>query len=203
MRSAARFVVYLVQAFPANSTLGSDLEDVVALQEARTPARGPVPDSPTGTTRRAHCEEGLAGIRCNRSLCYASLRMHWSPRTVHAWLLVVCVALLATRIADGHLHLCFDGQEPPISLHAAVEAPHHGEDSAAHADRDVALSKAALAKSTPAGLDADALLFISVVWSLPLASVKHQLPVATPVISPSLLRLLRPPLRGPPTSLPA
>ncbi len=63
-------------------------------------------------------------------------------------LALLCAALLASRIAGAHLHLCLDGGEPPVSLHVADDGEHHAEDSgeAPHADRDVVLGGDYLSK---------------------------------------------------------
>jgi hypothetical protein len=82
-----------------------------------------------------------------------------------AWLFVAAFALLFAGItnAHAHLHVCFDGQEPPASVHFGEESAHehsgaHGlidsglahhasGDGAPHDDTDVDLGNQALAKT--------------------------------------------------------
>jgi hypothetical protein len=59
---------------------------------------------------------------------------------------LLCGVLLLTRLGGTHLHLCFDGSEPPISLHVADAGDHHPGESAPHADQDVALGADLLVK---------------------------------------------------------
>lgn len=57
------------------------------------------------------------------------------------WLLAI--ALLPVRMANAHLHLCMDGQQPPVALHVHDVATHDGSQPHAddnHNDRDVNLS---------------------------------------------------------------
>lgn len=110
--------------------------------------------------------------------------------------------LVGLRIAGTHLHLCYDGSEPPVSLHVADSGSHHGEAHAepadSHVDRDVAMTGDYVAKK-PAG---DLLLpFLVLVFAFALLA-----PTRTRGLLPeyrSLLPLparahLRPPSRGPP-----
>lgn len=116
-----------------------------------------------------------------------------------AWLLtLVCVALLFARIGGVHLHLCFDGSEPPASLHfedSGHHADHHLAD--AHNDRDVSLLADALTKTGKLSLDFP-LLLAAFCLSLLLCALR-------PVYRPHQARTLWPPpdflrpfLRGPP-----
>ena len=62
------------------------------------------------------------------------------PRSgVLPWIL--CAILLLVRVGGPHLHLCFDGSEPPASFHAFDLAGHHGLPGidASHDDADIAL----------------------------------------------------------------
>ncbi len=115
------------------------------------------------------------------------------------WLLtLVCVALLCARLGGGHLHLCFDGSEPPVSLHLMYNGQHHmaGTD-AGHQDADVALADEALAKSIQLVLDLPAALVVALlIWSLR----QTRRPPAPGFCLPLFFSAtrLRPPLRGPP-----
>ena len=113
-------------------------------------------------------------------------------------LTLACVAVLAGRIGGAHLHLCFDGSEPPASLHFN-ESGHpddHHLDSA-HDDLDISAIGEAIAKAGKVSLDLPALLFFAFLLCLLAPSqgrlLLHRSPprVATPAF-------LRPPLRGPP-----
>lgn len=53
---------------------------------------------------------------------------------------VLALAFLTVRASDTHLHLCFDGQEPPASVHLADASVHNDEHHQAgehHADKDL------------------------------------------------------------------
>lgn len=117
----------------------------------------------------------------------------------HPWLLtLLCVALLVVRVGGAHLHLCFDGGEPPVSLHLMDDAAHTGPGmQSGHQDMDVALAGEAFAKTAKLGLDLPILLIAALLaWSLfqaPRPSVPgYRLPLI------SAVHFLRPPLRGPP-----
>ncbi|MGH8188483.1 MAG: hypothetical protein ACREUC_18140 [Steroidobacteraceae bacterium] len=105
------------------------------------------------------------------------------------------------RANDTHLHLCFDGQGPPTSIHSA-DASVHDDDLHAgetHADKDLNPFLGILPKSGDA--DAEIALPVSVAVLVLLLPPPRQTPsavfdtVPVAVGSPSHLR---PPLRGPP-----
>lgn len=127
--------------------------------------------------------------------------MHLHRRTIAYLILLLSVTLLITRIAGTHLHLCFDGMEPPVSLHV-LDVDSHDVTTAAHDDRNVELPGAALAKVSSWMVDA---LFLIAAFSCLLLlsdSRRHPLPIIrlTPFLES--VRLLRPPLRGSPALLP-
>ncbi|MBU0795316.1 MAG: hypothetical protein Q8L99_04110 [Polycyclovorans sp.] len=117
------------------------------------------------------------------------------------WLLtLLCVMLLVARVGGAHLHLCFDGGEPPANLHLMDSGLHHSEPgmTADHHDVDVAVVGEVLAKVAKLGLDLPILLLMAVlVWSLFQAPSKVAYEFRN-LFSPSAARSLRPPLRGPP-----
>ena len=128
--------------------------------------------------------------------------MHLSPRTLFAWIVFVSVALVATRIAGSHLHLCFDGSEPPISFHSLDLNDHHGEEEFEHNDQDVSLPNATIAKIVPTFLDAFIVAALAIIFIVPLLTPSFLPRNRTASFFPRLLLLfLRPPLRGPPSSL--
>ena len=126
--------------------------------------------------------------------------MQLPPRHGRWPLILLCVVLLVVRVGGAHLHLCFDGNEPPVSFHPADDWDHHADAgvSTSHEDTDVALSAASIAKSGKQTLDLPLLALLPLLmWLL--------LPTARQVFFTNALRLqrtlafhLRPPLRGPP-----
>jgi len=122
-----------------------------------------------------------------------------SPLLIRRIALLVLLAFSGARLADAHLHVCLDGNEPPVSVHAMDGSVHndaHHQQADHSQDTDVALLDAALLK---AGLDADVFV-IGVVWTLVLEISVDTPPRPEPLFTP-LLRLparLKPPLRGPP-----
>lgn len=115
----------------------------------------------------------------------------------HPWLLtLLCAMLLVTQVRGAHLHLCFDGGEPPASLHLLDDGVHHyvpgmGEE---HQDADIAVAGEVLVKFAKLSLDLPA----PVVWSL-LQAPRQPAPGYRKPLSPSALIFLRPPLRAPPS----
>ncbi|MBB6094969.1 hypothetical protein HNQ60_003856 [Povalibacter uvarum] len=114
------------------------------------------------------------------------------------WLLAI--ALLPVRMANAHLHMCLDGQEPRAALHVTDVPMHDGtEDESGHNDRDVKLSaalsitKANTLDDTPLPLLETYVLAIVLPVERSVAPpVFVQIPDLTPAFD------LRPPSRGPP-----
>ena len=123
--------------------------------------------------------------------------MHLQRRTIAGLILLLSLTLLITRIAGTHLHLCFDGLEPPVSLHT-LDIDSHDSSEQAHNDRNVELPGATLAKAT--SWQVDALFLIAAFSCLLLLSDSRRTPLPAFRLAPFLesIRLLRPPLRGPP-----
>jgi hypothetical protein len=75
--------------------------------------------------------------------------------------------------AHSHVHYCFDGQEPPASVHLVDstdhehELPGHHDDGAEHDDLDLDVPNQALAKAVKHDLAAIDL----VAWTLPIESL--------------------------------
>jgi hypothetical protein len=125
-------------------------------------------------------------------------RLRFNP--VLFW--TVVLAVVAVRLTDTHLHLCFDGQEPPTRVHLADASVHHDEDhhdGESHSDQDIDPFVGTLVKS-----DDDAQPVFAVVVSslltidlLPPDRGVPPLEVETPLASHPPF-YLRPPLRGPP-----
>lgn len=126
-------------------------------------------------------------------------RLRFNP--VLLW--TVVLAVLAVRASDTHLHLCFDGQEPPASVHLADGSVHHDEDhggdDATHADKDINPFIGTIVKSDD---DAQPLLafIVGTLLSFDLIPLDHAVPAFArehPLASDPPF-YLRPPLRGPP-----
>jgi len=112
--------------------------------------------------------------------------------------LVACIAFLSLRLVGDHLHFCFDGSEPLVSVHGDDGEMHHAElgVNAPHDDVNVDLMSAVLKGASelllPVALLATLLLLI-----LPLVRLRQiQFPIV--LIPDFRLHHLRPPLRGPP-----
>lgn len=125
--------------------------------------------------------------------------MRFSHASRVVLVLLLGFVLLLSRVSDDHLHLCFDGQEPPIALHVQDVGLHHlGMDaSQGHADQDVDLVSIAPARFKSPGLNG-ALLFTLclLLASLPRTRVRPRFdPPRTIKSTPPFLH---PPLRGPP-----
>lgn len=122
-------------------------------------------------------------------------------RSARFLLWTVVLAVLTVRASDTHLHFCFDGQEPPASVHFADASVHNDDHHADedHADKDFDPLVGVLLKHS--GSDSDLALPACVVAAvLLLPPVTSIVPVASDSLpahaSPSFY--LRPPLRGPP-----
>lgn len=113
---------------------------------------------------------------------------------------LVALMFVVLRTADAHVHLCFDGKEPPTSMHVADAADHPCETDSAmgHAgDKDVPLSPDGLAKK-PLPNSVWLAFAVAFVWQ-PTPEVRDEPiygPPQTDAIRPPLYRL--PPPRGPP-----
>lgn len=112
-------------------------------------------------------------------------------------LILIALAMFVVRSAGGHLHLCFDGDEPPISVHTLETQSHH-EPGSTHVDQDVELPTATLAKHL--GQADDSLLlaafFVGLLLALPSATVSGERRHRAPLLQSLFVPL--PPLRGPP-----
>ena len=113
---------------------------------------------------------------------------------------LLATMFLVVRLADAHAHLCFDGKEPPATVHFAdgeVHACESGEQSGHSGDKDVQLTPDVVLKKASA---AD-------VWLPPPANLEFRfvaqgsgeplLPAAQLDGSAAPVGFL-PPLRGPP-----
>lgn len=116
-------------------------------------------------------------------------------------LTLICVAVVFVRLGGAHLHLCFDGGEPPVSLQF-TDVEHHAEHHVGdvHDDFDLSLAGDMIAKSKASSFDLPLLLLAALLLPLlPTAgvSVPARRPPRRPIPRPPFLR---PPLRGPPSA---
>lgn len=120
--------------------------------------------------------------------------------TRRLYVLLLCSLLLVMRIGGTHWHLCFDGREPPVSIHVADSSFEHstaGIDGQHH-DQNVGIGLASLVKLGSAELDVPPLVIAFVLlWAaMPTLLVpRARKAPARPGRSPFLLL---PPMRGPP-----
>lgn len=121
------------------------------------------------------------------------------PRKPKRWAVFISLAFLLASAGHAHIHLCFDGQEPPADVHAlhSDHLGHHPGDREAHDDLDVDLLDDALAKNLKFDLPWMAALAVGFLIIEP-PSVSFALPELgdRPIAQPP--RFLRPPLRAPP-----
>lgn len=117
-------------------------------------------------------------------------------------ILLLCLALLVVRgLGLGmHVHLCFDGSEPPASLHMAADAvdPSHPETGPLHEDVDVSLVGDMLGKIAKTALNLPVLLLVCalLLFSRTKAPTLQWAHFAVPVRP--IAHHIRPPLRAPP-----
>jgi hypothetical protein len=115
------------------------------------------------------------------------------------WIVLFSVlAFLFVSSAGTHLHVCFDGQEPPISVHV-LDGDHadlHSHD-AAHDDLDI--DPLSQPHPKPFHSDLPVLIFLLVLCILrwrPATAIP--VPLRHLICLRSPLRYWRPPLRAPP-----
>lgn len=112
---------------------------------------------------------------------------------------IVAIAMLGVRLGGIHMHLCFDGQEPPASLHVEHEHGHddyhHSEGT--HQDQDVDLLAQVFFKKADLG---ELALPNSAFEAIALLPIGHPLgPERLTTIQPTgPPHFVLPPLRGPP-----
>jgi len=120
---------------------------------------------------------------------------------LRVWMAIIAIAVLAMPVNGAHLHLCFDGGEPPATVHSLEDGAHHEESGAdiVHRDVDVSIASSALAKKFDHSLDLPGLLATAlVVLRVPVAGAVVPVPDRSAVLVPDPEPRLLPPLRGPP-----
>jgi hypothetical protein len=120
-------------------------------------------------------------------------------QAVRAFIWMVAIATFGVRLGGIHMHLCFDGQEPPASLHVEHEHGHddyHHSDGS-HQDQDVDLLAQAFFKKADLGELDIAGAVLEIVALLPIGDQlgPERLTTIQPTGPP---HFVVPPLRGPP-----
>jgi len=116
------------------------------------------------------------------------------------WIWLIIAALVFGRVEGAHLHLCFDGQEPPAAVHIADSADHddaHHRDTE-HVDQDVELLDATLVKKSDSHADLQVAFVPSLSLLLPVAQATSSRPTILTHPPPRRFLYLDPPPRGPP-----
>jgi hypothetical protein len=130
-----------------------------------------------------------------------------SPILLRLCLASVSIAVMAMPVSAAHLHLCFDGSEPPATLHSVEDGVHHSgglHDQAAgadivHHDVDVSLASSALAKKLDVSYELPGLIAAAfVVLRMPLSEAAVSPPDRAATLIPAPQLRLLPPLRAPP-----
>lgn len=113
-----------------------------------------------------------------------------------AFFSLLCAVILIPPLGGAHLHLCLDGSAPPVTLHMSDSNLLPTTAGESHQDQTVDVSRPALGKAWPPGLDSALLVFVLLV----LAGLQQTraLPMLRNIPLPALPQFLRPPLRGPP-----
>lgn len=110
------------------------------------------------------------------------------------------MVFVLVRTADAHAHLCFDGEEPPASVHVADGELHpceSSETSGHTGDKDVRLTPDVLLKKASAD---DAWIPSSIQFEVSfVAHTLHEpLRAVAQIDHASARYFILPPLRGPP-----
>lgn len=116
------------------------------------------------------------------------------------YVLLLCSVLLVMRIGGTHWHLCFDGQESPVSIHVADSSFEHSANGVdnQHHDQNVEIGLASLVKHGPVDFDIPPVVIaVLLLWAVfPRSTVPRTRRAPAPHCSD--LSVLLPPLRGPP-----
>jgi hypothetical protein len=133
--------------------------------------------------------------------------MHPRRRKCSAWIVALGALGVATRLSGDHLHLCFDGSEPPVVVHGVDGGRHHGPDDhhdthaglIDHEDSELDLPGFTVGKAKPTL--ADGALVAATLRILVESRIEPHARAGAPDI-PGLIHrpFLRPPTRGPPAS---
>lgn len=113
---------------------------------------------------------------------------------------VLALMLLIVRVADAHAHLCYDGKEPPATIHLGCGGTHPCETdkSSGHSgDKNVQVSADILVKKS---VSADPWMpaFLASIFQYVAPRSDERISVEATIVRPTDRAYLRPPLRGPP-----
>jgi hypothetical protein len=126
----------------------------------------------------------------------------YSARRRNLILLACSAMLLLLRVGGVHLHLCFDGKEPPATLHLLDSAleDHLDGSSGQHQDEYLDDGAASVIKNSTADIDIPPIvLAVLVLWVvLPRLRIPHTRRDLLPAFLDP--KFLLPPLRGPPVT---
>jgi hypothetical protein len=117
------------------------------------------------------------------------------------WIALISLAVMAMPVSGAHLHLCFDGSEPPATFHPGEDGSVHNDhaDTGAHNDKDVSLQGVALAKKQDGALDLPtALTVAALVIRMPVTAAVPVFDTDVATLIPLRVARLLPPLRAPP-----
>jgi hypothetical protein len=122
-------------------------------------------------------------------------------RPIRLALWLVLTVMLGVRLGDAHLHLCFDGQKPPASVHvdhaSGHDADHHQDTDECHADKDVSLLTAGFFKEGATDIPGLLVTLFVLFALMPVKGISLRgRGIAIHRLDPP--DYLRPPLRGPP-----
>ena len=122
------------------------------------------------------------------------------PKLSHQFAFMAFALWLLSSWAGAHGHFCFDGQEPPISVHMHLDGhevhDHHPDE--VHQDADIELGKSALAKLGKIDLGLvllAALALVLLILPAPAFTSAYR------AFYPRVSRHWRPLLRAPPVSV--
>ena len=115
---------------------------------------------------------------------------------------LACVAVIVVRVGGLHVHMCFDGSEPPLSFHVEDSGIHHLDEAAAgnaHDDREMAPASDLAVKKPYGDFDLSMLAAFCALLLFFITRPRELLPFfpRSDRIRSARTRL-RPPLRGPP-----
>jgi hypothetical protein len=124
---------------------------------------------------------------------------------LRVWLAIVSLAIVAMPVNGAHLHLCFDGGEPPATVHSMQDGGVHHEDGgdgaadSVHHDLDVSIPSSALVKKFKGSGDLPALIAAAfVLFRVPAVDAAVPAPDRAAMRVPRPLVRILPPSRAPP-----
>jgi len=106
-------------------------------------------------------------------------------RQPSAWLWLLCIVLVAVRVSGAHWHLCYDGNEPPRTVHL-WDGAMDDKTEPGHTDTNLNLVDDGLAKSVDHLLDLPVLLpLVALLCVLVIPRRSAPIPYQTPFFPPT------------------